>query len=157
MNISNTTTPAFVSNPADTTFLFTATCLVFIMTPGLGFFYSGLVRQKNAAATIFLSVITIVIVGIQWYFIGFSLAFANGGPVGYFIGGYDFFMLIDNKLSTISKKKTFLTIGHPNAPTVSIYMFFLYQLMFAGITPALITGGMAERLRFRFQDSFLIL
>jgi ammonia channel protein AmtB len=124
MNISNTTTPAFVSNPADTTFLFTATCLVFIMTPGLGFFYSGLVRQKNAAATIFLSVITIVIVGIQWYFIGFSLAFANGGPVGYFIGGYDFFMLIDNKLSTISKKKNFFN----NRSSKCTHSFHLHVL-----------------------------
>jgi ammonia channel protein AmtB len=125
MNTSNITTTAFVSNPADTTFLFTASCLVFLMTPGLGFFYSGLVRQKNAAATIFISVITIVIVGIQWYFIGFSLAFANGGPVGYFIGGYDFFMLIDNKLSTTSKVKTFLN----NRPSKCTYSFHLYVLL----------------------------
>ena len=102
---TNSTVKAFVANPADTSFLFTACCLVFIMTPGLGFFYSGLVRQKNSAATIFQSVATFFVVGIQWWFFGFSFAFGTGGPVGAFIGGFDYFMMMDNKLAATSKYK----------------------------------------------------
>jgi len=118
-----------------------ASALVLFMTPGLGFFYGGLTRNKNVLATIMQSFITTGIVGILWCVVGYSLAF--GPDQGYgLIGNFDWVGLKD--------------VGaEPGGPNGAIYgfgiphlMFAMFQLMFAIITPALITGAFAERAKF---------
>lgn len=121
----------------DTAWMLTASALVLFMTPGLAFFYAGFVRNKNVLGTIMHSFITIGIVGILWVVVGYSLTF---GPS---VGGWG---LIGN-LDYIGLK------GVGAAPdgqvtTIPHELFMAFQLMFAIITPALITGAFAERAKF---------
>ncbi|KAL0483000.1 ammonium transporter [Acrasis kona] len=114
------------------------------MTPGLAFFYGGMVHRKNIVATLYQSMVAMGIVMVQWWFWGYSLTFAEGGsPV---IGNLNYIMLINTSL---------LTSTHPNAPTIPHYVYFIYQAFFAVITPALISGSLAERLKFRTYCVFL--
>ena len=128
-------------NTGDTAWVLVATALVLIMTPALGFFYGGMVRKKNILSTLNLSVIVMAVISIQWVLIGYTLAF--GPSAGGIVGGLDFIGL--NGVG-----------AEPNAgyaATIPHLAFAAYQMMFAIITPALITGAFVERVRFK---AFLI-
>ena len=120
----------------DTTFILISAALVMFMTPGLALFYAGMVRSKNALATIMQSFIVIGVVTLEWILWGYSMAF--GPDIFGIIGGLEWFGLRG--------------VGpgpHPvYAPTIPHQVFMIYQCMFAVITPALITGAFAERMRF---------
>jgi Amt family ammonium transporter len=122
-------------NTGDTAFMLVATALVMVMTPGLALFYGGLVRSKNVLATIMQSFICLGLISLVWVFYGYSLAF--GPDVGGFIGN----------LSWVGLSHVGLTPG-PYAKTIPHLLFCAFQLMFAIITPALITGAFAERMKF---------
>jgi len=121
-----------VYNGGDIAWTLTSTALVWIMVPGIGFFYSGLLRRKNALSMIYLSMGTIAVVSFQWFFWGFSLAFsdtANG-----FIGDLRYFGL----MGVLEKP----SIGSARVPSI---VFCVFQLMFAAITPMIAIGAVAER------------
>jgi Amt family ammonium transporter len=128
-------------NSGDTAWMLTAAALVMFMTPGLGFFYAGFTRSKNALATIMQSFIVVGLVGVQWVVIGYSLAFAPSQ--GGIIGNLDF----------IGLKDVGLEPSETYATTIPHEAFMIFQAMFAIITPALITGAFAERAKF---STFLI-
>ena len=131
----------------DTAWLIVATALVMIMLPGLAFFYGGLVRRKNVLSTIMHSFFGLALVSIVWVLVGFSIAFGTDvGGLG-LIGGIDFlgFMNVGPEPSTVY------------ATTIPFVLFAGFQLMFAAITPALITGAYAERKRFGAFVLFTIL
>ncbi|HSL46994.1 MAG TPA: ammonium transporter [Anaerolineales bacterium] len=132
-------------NAGDTAWILVATALVMIMTPALAFFYGGMVRKKNLLSTINLSFITVGLISLQWVLIGYTLAF--GASIGGLIGGMDFF-----GLSNVG--------AEPNtdyAGTIPHLAFAAYQMMFAIITPALITGAFVERVRFKAFLVFTVL
>jgi Amt family ammonium transporter len=131
-------------NSGDTAFMLVATALVMFMTPGLALFYGGLVRSKNVLATIMQSFICLGLISITWVVFGYSLAF--GPDVGGFIGNLDFAML----------KGVGLTPG-PYSDTIPDLLFVAFQMMFAIITPALITGAFAERMKFTAFLLFTVL
>jgi ammonium transporter, Amt family len=122
----------------DTAWLLTSSALVLLMTPGLAFFYGGLVRRKNALATIMQSFIIIGIISVQWALWGYSLAF--GPDIG---GG-----LLGN-LSWWGLNGVGLTPNPDYGPTVPHQAYMIFQAMFAVITPALITGAFAERMSYK--------
>jgi Amt family ammonium transporter len=132
-------------NAGDTAWILIATALVMMMTPALAFFYGGMVRKKNLLSTINLSFITVGLISLQWVIIGYTLAF--GTSVGGLFGRMDFF-----GLSGVS--------AEPNADyaaTIPHLGFAAYQMMFAIITPALITGAFVERVRFKAFLVFTLL
>jgi Amt family ammonium transporter len=133
-------------NAGDVAWMLTATGLVLLMTPGLSFFYGGMVRTKNVVSTMLQSFVAMAVISILWIVIGFSLAF--GDSVGGLIGNpATFFMFRHMGADT-----------HPAlAPTIPLIMFALFQLKFAIITPALITGSFAERVRFTSYLLFMVL
>ncbi len=136
--------------PADidsgnTAWVLAAAALVMLMTPGLGFFYAGLTRGKNALATIMQSFIVVGLVGVQWVVIGYTLSF--GPSVGGIIGDLSWFGLKDVGLEPSDTYAT--TIPHE--------AFMIFQAMFAIITPALITGAFAERAKFSTFLIFMLL
>jgi Amt family ammonium transporter len=147
MNITNATNLSpFEPSAGDTAFLFLCTTLVFLMTPGLSFFYGGLVNRKNVVSTILQSVVSLSVVMIQWWFLGYTLTFSpTGTPI---IGDFKYILFIDVSL---------FTTAHPNAPTVPNLLYAFFQAMFASITPALIIGAMAERIKFRTYIIFVFL
>ena len=122
-------------NTGDTAWLLTSTALVMLMTPAVGFFYGGLVRKKNVLATIMHSFFILCLISVQWVLWGYSLAF---GP--------DVYHGIVGSLAWIglNNVSSFLPNGD-YAPTVPHMAFMAFQMMFAVITPALITGAFAER------------
>jgi Amt family ammonium transporter len=128
----------------DTAWVLTSTALVMLMTPALGFFYGGLVQRKNVLSTIMHSFFILALISVQWVLWGYSLAFAPGGS---FIGGLDWIGLRG--------------VGQePNpdyAATIPALSFMAFQMMFAIITPALITGAFAERKRFKAMVVFTLL
>lgn len=133
-------------NTGDTAWLIVATALVLIMTPGLGFFYGGMVGKKNVISTMLQSFMAMIIVTVLWVVIGFSLSF--GTSIGGFIGDpttYPFFQGVGTH-TTWSL-----------APTIPFMLFALFQAKFAVITPALITGAFAERVRFWAYMLFMVL
>jgi Amt family ammonium transporter len=121
-------------NSGDTAWVLASAALVMLMTPGLGLFYGGMVRRKNVLATILQSLFMVALIGIQWVVFGYSLAFAPGNEL---VGGLSWVML--SNLPAISDL----------APTIPHTAFLTYQAMFAIITPALITGAFAERVKFK--------
>ncbi len=131
---------------ANVAWMITATIFVLMMTPGLSFFYGGMVGQKNVISTILQSFIAMGIISVLWVAFGFSLAF--GEDIGGFIGNpATFFMFKD----VGAKVDTFL------APTIPLALYALFQMKFAIITPSLITGSFAERVRFSAYMVFMIL
>ena len=128
----------------DTAWVLTAAALVMFMTPGLALFYGGLVRAKNVLGTVMQSMIALGVVTILWVLIGYSIAF--GPDVGLLVGG-----LGHLGLSGVGAEPNSL------APTIPASAFMVFQLMFAVITPALITGAFAERMRFGGYLLFLAL
>jgi Amt family ammonium transporter len=119
----------------DTAWILASAALVMFMTPGLGFFYGGLVRAKNVVGTIMQSFIALALVTVLWVLIGYTLAF--GPDKAGLIGGLDFIGL-----------RHVGALPSPYAPTVPATAFMVYQMMFAIITPALIAGAFAERMKF---------
>ncbi len=132
-------------NSGDTTWMLISTALVMLMTPGLALFYGGMVRRKNVLGTIMQSFIAIGVITVQWVLFGYSLAF--GPDIDHVIGSLKWFGLNGVGLA-------------PNpeyAPTIPHEAFMLFQMMFAIITPALITGAIAERFKFKTYIVFLLL
>ncbi|MGH2472969.1 MAG: ammonium transporter [Candidatus Limnocylindria bacterium] len=128
----------------DTAWLLLSAALVMLMTPALGFFYGGLVRRKNVLATIMHSFFILCLISVQWVLWGYTLAF--GPDIGGIIGGLDWL--------------TLRGVGQepgPYAATVPHLAFMVFQMMFAVITPALITGAFAERKRFKAFVVFTLL
>lgn len=123
-------------NPADTLWVLMSSALVMLMIPGLGFFYGGMVRQKNVLSTIMHSFVMLALIAIFWVLIGYSLAFAPGKSG--FIGGLQFLGL---QGVGVEPSKTYGT-------TIPHLAFMIFQLMFAALTPALISGAFAERKKF---------
>jgi len=123
-------------NAADTAFVLICAALVMFMTPGLGLFYGGMVRSKNVLATIMQSFILVGLISIVWALVGYTLAF--GTDQGGIIGGLDFLFLNG------------VGMDAANGPVENIphLLFMVFQCMFAVITPALITGAYAERMKF---------
>ena len=130
----------------DVAWMLTATGLVLLMTPGLSFFYGGMVRFKNVVSTMLQSFVALGVISLLWVVVGFSLAF--GDSIGGLIGNPLTFFMLDGVGSAT----------HPDlAPTIPLLLFALFQLKFAIITPALITGAFAERVRFSSYLLFMIL
>jgi len=123
-----------------TAWILAATALVMIMTPGVGFFYGGLVRKKNLISMIMLSFVAFALVSIQWVLIGYSLAF--GPDVGGFIGN----------LQNLGLNGVGMEAG-PYSPVIPGLLYMVFQLVFATVTMAIVTSGIAERIKF---SSFLI-
>lgn len=121
---------------ADTAFILAAAGLVLLMTPGLALFYAGMVRSKNVLGTIMQSFIMISIISLEWVYLGYTMSF--GPDIGGVIGDLSWFAL--NGV-TSEPSQTYAT-------TIPQTVFMIYQCMFAVITPALITGAFAERVRF---------
>ena len=139
-------------NTGDTAWLLMSTALVMIMLPGLALFYGGLVRRKNVLSTIMHSFFGLALVSVVWVIVGFSIAFGPDVPLpvlGWtgFIGGFDHVLF--NGVGLVPSA-TYAT-------TVPFVLFAAFQLMFAAITPALITGAFAERKRFGAFVLFTIL
>lgn len=133
-------------NAADITWIMIATALVFMMTPGLAFFYGGMVHRKNIISTMIKSMVATGVVSILWIVVGFSLCF--GESIGGFIGNPTTHLFFKNVIS-----------GAPwrLAPTIPLSLFALFQLMFAVITPGLVVGAVAERIRFTAYTLFIAL
>ncbi|KAH7882865.1 ammonium transporter AmtB-like domain-containing protein [Phlebopus sp. FC_14] len=123
-----------IFNLGDIAWTLASTALVWIMIPGVGFFYSGLLRRKNALSMIYLSVMTVAVVSFQWFFWGYSLAFSDTASP--YIGDLRYFAL-QNVLDQPS-------IGSVRVPAI---VFCVFQLMFAAITPMIAIGAVAERSR----------
>src|SRR6266516_4529209 len=133
-------------NSGDVAWMLTATGLVLLMTPGLSFFYGGMVRTKNVVSTMLQSFVAMGVISILWIVVGFSLAFGDSvhGVIG---NPATFFMF--SRVGALT---------HPDlAPTIPLILFALFQLKFAIITPALITGSFAERVRFTSYLLFICL
>ena len=133
-------------NTGDMAWMMTATGLVLLMTPGLSFFYGGMVQAKNVVSTMLQSFVAMAVVTLLWIVVGFSLSFGDSlhGLIG---DPRTYFMFSGVGLGT-----------HPDlAPTIPLVVFALFQLKFAIITPALITGSFAERVRFTSYLLFMCL
>ncbi len=129
--------PAFAEagkeDTGNTAWLLVCSALVMLMTPGLAFFYAGMVNRKNVVSTLLQNYVALAVVGLLWVSVGYSLVFGEGNA---FIGGFDFVML---------KGMSGQFYGETGVP---LYAFMAFQMMFAAITPALITGAVAERVNF---------
>jgi len=130
----------------DLAWMMTASGLVLLMTPGLSFFYGGMVQKKNVISTMLQSLMAMIVISIVWVVFGFSLAF--GDDIGGIIGDPRTFFMF----------RHVGTATHPAlAPTIPLLIFALFHLKFAIITPALITGSFAERVRFWAVVTFTVL
>lgn len=130
----------------DVAWMLAAAALVLLMTPGLAYFYGGMIDTKNIISTMLQSFIAMGVISVVWIVVGFSLAF--GDSIGGVIGNPASFFMFQNVLD-----------GNPwpGAPTIPLVLFAFFQLKFAIITPALITGSFAERIRFKSYIIFLVL
>jgi Amt family ammonium transporter len=144
----NTTDSGALSAPTidtgDTAWMLAATALVMLMTPGLGFFYGGLVRAKHSVNTLLMSLVALGIITVLWVVFGYTFSFA-GGNVGF--GNFDW----------IGLRGVGLAPNTDYAPTIPHLLFMTYQMMFAIITPAIISGAVVERMSFRSYVIFLVL
>lgn len=133
-------------NGADIAWMLASTALVLIMTPGLAYFYGGMVKKKNVISTMLQSFICMAVVAVLWVVFGFSLVF--GDSIGGVVGNPMTYFMFDGVLD-----------GEPwpGAPTIPFTLFAMYQLKFAIITPALITGAVAERVKFTSYVLFICL
>jgi Amt family ammonium transporter len=142
--VSAAPVPAAVASAGDTAWLLVATALVLLMVPGLALFYGGLVRGKSALNTMLMSIAALALVSVQWVLGGYSLAFSPGSPL---LGGLGW--------------RALAGVGAaPNAtyaPLVPHALFAAYQMMFAGITVAIISGAVVERMRFGAYLAFGLL
>ncbi len=129
----------------DTAFMLVSAALVMLMTPGLAFFYGGMVRGKNVLGTMMQSFMAVAIISVQWIVIGYSLAF--GPDHGHVVGGLDW----------IGLRGVGMAPNPDYAATIPHQAYMIYQCMFAVITPALITGAVAERMKFKTYLVFMLL
>ncbi len=125
-----------------TAWLLVSTALVLLMTPGLALFYGGMVRKRNVLSTFMHSLFSLAVVSVQWVVVGYSLAFGTSHKG--LIGGFELAFL----------RGDVITGKHGNVPNLA---FMAFQMMFAGITPALISGAFAERIRFSAYAIFTVL
>lgn len=133
-------------NSADIAWILVATALVFLMTPGLAFFYGGMVNRKNVLSTMIKSFVATGIVSVVWVTVGFSLAFGDS------LGG-----IIGNPFTFLFFKGVNSGAPWSLAPTIPLMLFALFQLMFAIIAPSLVVGAVAERIRFSSYVLFIVL
>jgi ammonium transporter, Amt family len=133
-------------NGADIAWILMATALVFLMTPGLAFFYGGMVHRKNVISTMIKSVVATGVVTIIWVTVGYSLCFGDS------IGGW-----IGNPTTHLFMKGVMSGKPWSLAPTIPLGLFALFQLMFAIITPGLVVGAVAERVKFTSYILFIVL
>ncbi|MEO6136472.1 MAG: ammonium transporter [Ginsengibacter sp.] len=133
-------------NSADIAWIIVATALVFLMTPGLAFFYGGMVHRKNVLSTMIKSFVATGVVSVLWITVGYSLAF--GDSIGGFIG---------NPFTHLFFKGVISGAPWSLAPTIPLMLFALFQMMFAIITPSLVVGAVAERIRFSSYILFILL
>ncbi len=138
-------------NGADVAWLITATIFVLMMTPGLSFFYGGMVGAKNVISTMLQSFIAMGLISVLWVVFGFSLAF--GDDIGGIIGNPLTFLMFDNVGAGTYTTPTGHILG---GATIPLALFALFQMKFAIITPSLITGSFAERVRFSAYMFFMI-
>ncbi|MBI5665508.1 MAG: ammonium transporter [Nitrospirae bacterium] len=137
--------PAPTVDTGDTSWILISSALVMLMTPGLALFYGGMVRRKNVLGTIMQSFIALGVMTILWVFYGYSLSF--GPDIGHVIGNLDW----------VGLKGVGLEPNPDYAATIPHQAFMIFQMMFAVITPALITGAFAERFKFSTYLVFLVL
>lgn len=130
----------------DTAWMLVASAFVLLMTPGLAFFYGGMVNKKNVISTMLQSFVALGVVSILWVTVGFSLCFGES------IGG-----VIGNPFTFMNFKGVGLAPNPEFSDSIPFLLFALFQLKFAIITPALITGSFAERIRFRAYIFFILL
>ena len=136
---------------ADVAWLITATIFVLMMTPGLSFFYGGMVGAKNVISTMLQSFIAMGIISVLWVVFGFSLCF--GDDIGGVIGDPTTFLMFNNVGGEVYTTPTGKILG---GATIPLALFALFQMKFAIITPSLITGSFAERVRFSGYMFFMI-
>ncbi|WP_430691516.1 ammonium transporter [Mesorhizobium vachelliae] len=141
---ATTTAPAPAPTPVldsgNTAWMLTSTALVLMMTiPGLALFYGGMVRKKNVLATIMQSFAITCLVTVLWFMFGYSLAFSDGGSMNAYLGGFSKFF---HHGITVS------TLWAPGVSNIPEFVFSMFQMTFAIITPALIAGAFAERMKF---------
>lgn len=133
-------------NTGDIAWVIVATALVFLMTPGLAFFYGGMVHRKNVLSTMIKSFVAAGIVSVLWLFVGFGMSFGTS------ING-----IVGNPLSHLFFKGVLSGQPWVFAPSIPLSLFSLFQLMFAIITPALVVGAVAERVKFGSYVLFIVL
>ncbi len=128
----------------DTAWMLMSTALVMLMIPGLAFFYGGMTRRKNVLSTLMHSIVALGAISIVWMVIGYSLAFgANEKGLNWFVGGLDYLCQRG--------------VGMEASGTIPHALFMVFQLTFAAITPALISGSIAERVKFSSYVVFIVL
>jgi Amt family ammonium transporter len=130
-------------NAGDTAFVLIASAMVLLMTPGLGLFYGGMVRKKNVLSTLMHSFLMLAVISVLWVVVGYSLAFSPNGQLGNLVGNLDFAML----------HGVTGAVAPDYAATIPHLVFMAFQMKFAIITVALISGAIAERVKF---SSFLL-
>jgi Amt family ammonium transporter len=130
----------------DTAWMLVASAFVLLMTPGLSFFYGGMINKKNVISTMLQSFVALGVISVLWVLVGFSLAFGDS------IGG-----IIGNPLTYLNFKNVGIEPNPNYSSTIPFLLFALFQLKFAIITPALITGSFAGRIRFRSYILFMVL
>ena len=146
------------ANTGDTAFMLVSAAMVLIMTPGLAFFYGGFVRSRNVLNTMMMSFLAMGLVGVTWILVGYSLSFAPGIP---FVGGLQWAFLnnvgleVDGYLPEMALSNSSNLSSY--ATTIPHQAYMIYQAMFAIITPALISGAIAERMSFRVYTLFMLL
>src|SRR4051794_37426518 len=137
-------------NSGDVAWMLTAAGLVLLMTPGLSFFYGGMVGFKNVVSTMLQSVVALGLISMVWVLVGFSLAFGESIEVnGWGVVGNPLTFLFFDGVNEFTNKDL--------SATIPLLLFALFQLKFAIITPALITGSFAERVRFSSYLLFIVL
>lgn len=133
-------------NSADTAWVLVSTALVLLMTPALGLFYAGMARTKNVLNILMQSFVALSVVSVLWAVVGYSLSFAKGNS---FVGGLDYLFLKGVGQDALTLNGAALTVPH--------LLFMAFQMMFAIITPALISGAIVERMKFSAYLVFIAL
>ena len=134
-----------VYNSADITWIMISTALVFLMTPALAFFYGGMVHRKNVLSTMMKSVVAAGIVSVLWVVVGYSLCF-----------GKSLYGIIGDPRTHLFFKDVVTGAPWSLEPTIPLLLFSMFQLMFAIITPGLVVGAVAERVRFTSYTLFIV-
>ena len=135
-----------IIDKGDTAWMLVASAFVLLMTPGLSFFYGGMINKKNIISTMLQSFVALGVISVLWVLVGFSLAFGDS------IGG-----IIGNPLTYLNFKNVGIEPNYDFSETIPFLLYALFQLKFAIITPALITGSFAGRIRFRSYILFMVL
>jgi ammonium transporter, Amt family len=149
-----------VLNAGSTAWVLACAALVMIMTPGLAFFYGGMVRSRSVLNMLMMNFIALAVVSVLWMLYGFSLSFGNDA-FGGLLGNFDYVGLSDTSTALVgfltAATETTPEIAWPGGDAIPILAFVMFQLMFAIITPALISGAIADRAKFWSWVVFLVL